>query len=266
VKPKKRHTSGSGTQSPVDERTFRVTKPSNLALPRAVNQLGAAASVLIVLCTLFDIAASWSAWHSYQSLRDYDTGTATIADLQAADQVSAIVVGCNLALTVAAAITFIGWLWRARANAENLSIAVHRHRRGWVIGAWFCPIINFIYPPRIIGDVWKTSRPGAAPTYDLDRLPGSRLIGWWWALYLLANLVERYGQTFKGTTATTPDDFYVIARDETIATVFTVGAAGLVIVIIRRISRWQHTPRHHAVPPADEPVDQAGDRLGDLQR
>lgn len=243
-----------------------MTEPSDVAPPRAVNQLGVSASALIVLCTLFDVAASWTAWHSYQSLRAYDSGTATIADLQAADQVSAIVVGCHLAFTVAAAIAFIGWLWRARADAENLCMAVHRHRRGWVIGAWFCPVINFIYPPRIVGDVWKTSRPRAAPTYDPDRLPGSRLLGWWWALYLLANLVERYVQVFKRTGATTPDDVYVIARDETIATAFTVGATALIVLIIRRISRWQHTPRPDRMPSAGESVGQARDHLRDFQR
>ncbi|WP_081878052.1 DUF4328 domain-containing protein [Nocardia brasiliensis] len=89
-------------------------------------------------------------------------------------------------LQFSAGIVVISWLWRARHNAEALCTARHRLANGWVIGGWFCPVVNLWFPHTIMSDVWRASDPRTPPDApDLRGRPGSALVTAWWLFLLL---------------------------------------------------------------------------------
>src|SRR4029453_19104666 len=96
-------------------------------------------------------------------------------------------------LLMGTAIAFLIWLWQARENTEFLHSplaprlvpppepgrVLPRHVQGWVVGSWFCPIVQFWYPRQVVEDVVAASeppdQPGAARTGRMRTL----LYGWW---------------------------------------------------------------------------------------
>jgi hypothetical protein len=66
-------------------------------------------------------------------------------------------------------IVFLVWMHRVYDNVEPLGAPRPRHSRGWVVGGWLVPFLNFIRPKQIIDDIWWSSGPlGQEPA------PGTR--------------------------------------------------------------------------------------------
>ena len=86
---------------------------------------------------------------------------------------------------LAAGVVFNVWLWRARGNAELFCYGQHRRGRGWVIGGWFCPVVNFWFPKQIVDDVIAASDPRTPPLLpDLRRIPRHGLVLAWWLTWV----------------------------------------------------------------------------------
>jgi hypothetical protein len=79
----------------------------------------------------------------------------------------------------AAMVMFLFWFYRARVNAEGHGWP-QRLSRGWAIGAWFAPVLNFWFPFRIMVDIWRAGLPEQART-NIAILPGI----WWTSLVAL---------------------------------------------------------------------------------
>jgi hypothetical protein len=219
--------------------------PQQMARPvsyRRVGGVGTAAAILIGIAVVFDFASTWTTWNTYWVVTDYYAGEAgvTDSDMYEVDETTAVVGLGYLAAIVAAGIVFIVWLWLARLNAEMFCSARHRRARGWVIGAWICPIVNLWFPFMIVDDVYRASRPGnPSDLLDLRSVPGSRVLGLWWALYLGGLLLQRIAVSIWNNT----DDVESIRTSgvvELMGSVVMAGAAVAIILTIRQINRWQH--------------------------
>ena len=151
----------------------------------------------------------------------------SIADIGGAAAVDDVVLWVNAGLFVLAAVAFIMWLWRARANAQLL-VGPHGQRltREWVIGAWICPVVNLWFPYRVVVDVWRASAP------DRGRL-GDGLVAWWWLAFVVSWLFTRY-ITLVGIVDTVP---------LVLSCVLDVVSGVLALLVVRRISDWQALAR-----------------------
>ncbi|WP_159080590.1 outer membrane protein assembly factor BamB family protein [Nocardia suismassiliense] len=156
-------------------------------------------------------------------------------------------------LQLGAGVTVITWLWRARRNAETMCAARHRRSIGWVIGGWFCPVVNIWFPHTIMSDVWRTSDPRTPP--DALDLRGRRAGGWvtaWW-LFLLIGWALGFVTLVLGLPATRVET----TGDYVIYGFAPVGGFGLIAVefiragvlavaafclgaVISQVQRWQH--------------------------
>ncbi|WP_232661776.1 DUF4328 domain-containing protein [Pseudonocardia sp. TRM90224] len=138
----------------------------------------------------------------------------------------------GLGLHVVAGVAVIVWLRRARANAEQLYPAGHfRYGAGWAIGSWFVPIMNLVVPFKIVGEVWTASRPGLGlEAAELSRQPTDPRVGWWWACWLGSWAVSWISARVPGSPA-------ALGLLSTVSALLEIGAAVLLIVIVRRISR-----------------------------
>ena len=107
-----------------------------------------------------------------------------------ADQVWVLAFGGWLLALSAAAVVFIVWLWRARGNAEFFCYGRHRRGRGWVIGGWFCAVVNFWFPKQIVDDVIAASDPRTPPLLpDLRRIPSHGLVLAWWLTWVATEVI-----------------------------------------------------------------------------
>jgi hypothetical protein len=165
-------------------------------------------------------------------------GPVTLDDLLGADRFSSATFWGHAIAVIAAGVVFLVWLRRARHNAEILCLADHRKVHGWVIGAWICPVANLWFPFMIMDDVYRASRP-TNPTNltDLRTVPGSPVLETWWTLWLAVTLANVVG-IFMGR-GVTADSFRTVAIFSTISTALLIGAAVMIIIVMREISRWQ---------------------------
>jgi hypothetical protein len=176
-------------------------------LPRNWRPVGAqarTASVLIALVLVTDVVE-------------------TVADIAGAAAVDDIVLWVNAGLFVLAAVAFIGWLWRARANAELL-VGPHGQRltREWVIGAWICPVVNLWFPYQVVVDVWRASAPDRGNVRD-------GLVVWWWMTFAVSWLFTRF-ITLVGIVDVAP---------LVLSCALNVASGLLALLVVRRISNWQ---------------------------
>jgi len=143
----------------------------------------------------------------------------------------------TLVLMVTIAVLLIIWMWRVAKNAEALGRTNPRWTAGWTIGGWFIPFANFVIPVLVMQQLWRGSDPDVPRGDPLwSSRPGSALVGWWWALYLVSTL--RFG---IGGDA---DELKTLRTEDTVAAIgmaVTIGAAILLILVVRRLTRRQQT-------------------------
>jgi hypothetical protein len=104
------------------------------------------------------------------------------------------------------AIVFLVWFYRAYANLKPLGAHGLTHTPGGAVLGWFIPFLNLVRPVQVLQEIWRQSDPEAVRRKD-TQLPGiSGLIGVWWAMWLITNVVGGIvGRA--GMSVTTPEGF-----------------------------------------------------------
>ncbi|MFG1907037.1 DUF4328 domain-containing protein [Kribbella sp. NPDC048928] len=252
--------------------------------------LRAVAIVSIVLMGLTVLAAVVQCvllWRSYDEVKRFVYGLLSDEEIERGVQsIAGTGPFLNLVsyLLLGTAIAFVLWLWRARENVDFLYspfapqpiVPPHRlHRRvpGWVVGAWFCPIVQFWYPLQVVEDVVRASepvsRPGAARSGRIRTL----LYGWWaswtgfWVILLGGGTVATVGliiwivRVVELADSSDPDSPYVDIYDLqdymvhvalgvdigfTVATVLLIVAGVAMALLMLQVGDWQ---RVQSTPP-----------------
>ncbi|AHH97652.1 hypothetical protein GCM10010174_02430 [Kutzneria viridogrisea] len=209
------------------------TSPASAPPHRPVTGAATAATVLILLELVREVLVSVGNWRDYFVVHAYLAGTATDADLDAADSDVLTAVGSlpTLLVWIGGGVAFLVWLWRARINAELMGgAAAHRRSRGWVVGAWIMPVANLWYPYQVVSDIWQASAP--------QRPAPVTLVNAWWALFVAGMLVKPI-QWRMAMQEATEQDVLANANMSTVLTVLYLVAGALIILIMRRITTWQ---------------------------
>jgi len=253
-------------------------------VPPKYRPLRRIAQISIVLMGLTAVAAviqSVLLWRSYDDVKRFvygllseeeiDRGVRSIAGSgPLLDLVGYLLLGT--------AIVFLLWLWQARENTDFITSprgpkparpdqTPHRLVHGWVIGSWFCPIVQFWYPLRIVEDITTASEPpgepGAARTGEMRAL----LYGWWAAwtgfwvilvggggLALLGFIVWIVRLVDAADAADATGDYVDIYGLQdfmvrvalgvnigfTIATLLLIAAGVAASLLMLRVTQWQH--------------------------
>jgi hypothetical protein len=208
--------------------------------PKRLGALFTATAILVTLTTLAELIYVWTSWHTYGVVKDYLTGSTSVteSDLYQADAFTALAGFSYIAGVLVAGVLFIIWLWRGRTNSELMSPYRHRIRRGWVIGSWFCPIVNLWFPYRILQDVWKASLFAPAVDGTQRKVPDNAIIGCWWGCFLGSSFLDQINARFV-LREITVENLRVSAALDTLAGLLTAAAAALIIIVMARITRAQ---------------------------
>ena len=156
----------------------------------------------------------------------------------------------QFALFVVVAIFILRWIYRANQNARALGATAMRFTPGWAILWYFIPIANLWKPYQAMKEIWKASAdphdPGAAET--------SRLLPWWWFLWILSNIVGqvlvRVGLAAKEVDALIGANLLMVVSDG-----LDIVLDLVLLAIIDRIWRMQMS-RFANRPTSGEPQTQ----------
>jgi hypothetical protein len=209
---------------------------------RPVRGLGIAASVLVGLVALGNVATAASDWVTYTTVRDYRNGVASARELDTAEKLSVLVSTPVALLMLVAGVVFILWAYNARINAERLTPATeHRRSRVWVWLGWFVPVVNFWFPKQVIDDIWRASDP-RQQNVPLRQRTKDKLTTLWWTGFVLMWLLDRaYVRSYRdGAMAT--DSFRNVAVLSLLSAVAGAVAAYFVVQVVQRVSGFQSTP------------------------
>jgi uncharacterized protein DUF4328 len=259
----------------------------------------AIASILLMgLTCLAAVVQCIVLWSTYEDVKRFVYGLLSEDEVdQGIQSISGAGPWLNLVsyLFLGTGIVFLVWLWRARENTEALPgvyqqqpaypgaypligqpAGPHRHAQGWVVGSWFCPIVQFWYPLQIMQDVVLASEPepspGAVRPGRLNRL----LYGWWgawttfWVILVggsglagfsfvvwvvrLVDASDTADATGNFVDIYDLQDFMVRAAlavniGFTAATVFLIAAGVMLSVVMLRVTAWQDK-RGRTIGPA----------------
>ncbi|MFB7291227.1 DUF4328 domain-containing protein [Actinacidiphila glaucinigra] len=122
-----------------------------------------------------------------------------------------------------AIVLFLVWLARARHNAHLLTPQASLPSRGWTIGVWFVPLVNFFAPRQVLLDIGRASSVSWQETRDRT------VVNLWWAAWL------GHGLALWTAGRIDPASIPLVA----LAEAFMIAAAALAGTLIERITALQ---------------------------
>ena len=143
---------------------------------------------LLIISFLLDLVATGSGAMELSLLRSFQAGTAggDIDALATANDNRQQAVGIiQFIFYVSTAIVFLTWTYRANRNARALGATEMKFTPGWSVGWFFVPIASLWKPFQVMREIWQTSaEPG-----NWQGVKTPPLLGWWWALYLVTQIL-----------------------------------------------------------------------------
>jgi len=131
---------------------------------------------------------------------------------------------CGIAM-LAAGIVFVGWLHRARINAEYSSFR-QRRARAWTFWGWIVPIVSLWIPFQVLGDIWRAG----LPADQRKRFAG--LPALWWTTWLLSGVTV----SARGSEPRIPGLPFVAPQTWTLS-LFMLAISGIALIeIIWKVS------------------------------
>lgn len=132
-------------------------------------------------------------------------------------------------------IAFAVWTLRVYSNLEPLGADQPRYGKGWAIGGWLVPVLNYWRPKQIVNDAWRAADP-ALPlgrTQEWHGRPVALILDWWWALFVGSSLGVLATILLPISAGT--------ALVAVVVDIARIGAAVLAAGVVNRLSRRQTT-------------------------
>jgi hypothetical protein len=131
-------------------------------------------------------------------------------------------------------IPFLRWIYRANVNCRGFGARDMKVTPGWSIGSFFLPFLNLVRPYEAMKEIWKVSQ----DPMNWQSQSVSPIVGWWWGLWILSNVMGRVSMSF-GQRADTVDSLITSTGVAIAASGVTIPLTILVILLVRKISRKQ---------------------------
>jgi hypothetical protein len=220
---------------------------------------GWVAGVFIILL-IADIIALLSDYSQFELLRKIlNNSVVTQQEAAANDTREAIVGYVQTALFIATAVIFLAWIHRTYKNLGPLKAAGLRFTPGWAVGWFFIPFANLFRPYQVVSEIYKFSDPKESLPDNYRRINflSSNIVGWWWGLYLLSNIVAQITLriVLRGETAS---DFITSTSVSMASDAIDIIGIIVTIIMIRDISRFQDMKYKQINSPETVAVFQQG--------
>lgn len=143
----------------------------------------------------------------------------------------------------ATAIVWLMWTHRAYANQILIGCRKTRHSPGWAVGYWFIPFANLVQPYRGMAELWRRGRSRNSTSSMHASTPA--LIGWWWGLYLLGNVIGRFVMVYSRNTSDLPSiatATQVTMFNDVLTIVTALLALKMIVGIDAMQASWREAP------------------------
>jgi hypothetical protein len=173
------------------------------------------------------------------------------------DDRSRMIAGVDLALFAIAGIIWLAWQHRSQADLHALRIPSLEYTPGWAVGWWLIPFANLVKPFQTVRELWKASGPD--PRWWLTATWS--IIGWWWAAWIVGDVLGRFAFTLFVDDASTIDSLIAADRWLIASDALSLIAAIFAVLIVRSIvGRQERLPaviagRREVVPPRPDVSD-----------
>lgn len=134
------------------------------------------------------------------------------------------------------AVLFLLWIRRVYGNAVATGFVRIQLTPRWVVGTFFVPGVNVLWPFLVVREIWSAHGPEADSAVQPRRTPA--WLAWWWGLFVLATVLDPglwrlVEDTSTRFTLGLPSLLLVTAQ------LVEVAAAVMGIVVVRRINQRQ---------------------------
>jgi len=191
------------------------------------------------------------------------TGGAQVAlETRAAQQTTnEIMLWTQLGLFAATGVTFLAWLFQARANLRALGIRRPSYSRSWVVWSFLVPLVNLFRPYQVIREVWQASNPEGRDAFNWRSLPVPRLLLAWWVFFVGWGSLELMSLLSDLGAGVNLSKLQLSRGLGSLADACAAVSAFLACFVVSRISnaqqeKWENQQRAEAEPTAARsPVD-----------
>jgi hypothetical protein len=224
---------------------------------RAGGGLATTAKAFFVLILLSEMALLGSNYLQYElSVRLLANVPVADAELNSNDQRQMALGIAHFVIFIASAIVFVVWFYRVHANLEPLGAHGLKYTPGWAAGSFFVPILNLFRPVQIAQEIWRNSDPDAVESgrVHMEASPNSVLIGFWWAAWIVCNLLSNVALRMP---VNSPVTLQSATQMQMVSGAASMVAASLALIMIWNIDARQ-TARADAIQAALNRGDDEG--------
>lgn len=219
--------------------------------PRGLANVVRGMIIGLVPITLCLIAAQSHQWHVLTQIaahafasRDEMVATATLSDRIVA--ALAVLVGV---LSLATHIPAGMWIYRAACNVRALGARGLDDSPGMAVGWYFVPFLNLVRPFRAMEQVWRAS---TLPGQWQKKTQVPPLLRWWWAAWLIGNVVSSASFRFSPPQGSADIDALIRQTQMSMAAEFTnVVASVLFLLVVLGLTRLQEQQQANPTPASE---------------
>jgi hypothetical protein len=131
---------------------------------------------------------------------------------------------------------FLSWLFQASRNLDRWQIERSGWRTPWTLTGWLIPFADFVIPKLVVDMVWSGSE--LEPRDRVAVRTSNPLILWWWLTFLASGWASNLSSRASWTAAAKDGDVGATVL-ATFASLSTVVAAFLAVLIVRQVTRLQ---------------------------
>lgn len=205
-----------------------------------------AAMACLGLNAIVAVVHGYLALHVNQLIDVAQTRGATpqlIREMEDAEGLSQVIALGGLVLLVATAVAFLMWKHRSHKNLKALGAVGMNHTPGWAVGGYFVPFLNLIRPCQVMIEIARGSDPHSIGVYLRDKrhVHSLPLVGFWWAAWLLHNILGNVVLRLRINLGDPPDitDVTRLNTLDAVDDAVTVIAAILAIFVVHAIQARQ---------------------------
>jgi hypothetical protein len=171
-----------------------------------------------------------------------DIGAAYEIGESATDMLFLGLVLLQIVIYFVTAVVFLVWLHGAYRNLPALGAVKLDTTPGWAVGYFFIPFVNLFKPFQVVREIWHESTPGVGVHegfggYSL-RSSTPALVGWWWALCIIANIAMLASEQVLDGAGTIEGMLLALWLVIASHALFVI-AAVLAILVVKRIDEMQ---------------------------
>jgi hypothetical protein len=191
---------------------------------------------------LFGLASAYEV--SVISTLPPDTGftfTSSPPEMAGSDMATGATGLATVILFWVSGILILRWIHRSNANAQTFVEGMDISP-GWNVGWFFVPFANLMKPFQGVREAWQASQ--GSPSWRDVPVPG--FMRWWWAFWLLTNLLDNASFRLSLRVETVAQESSV-AILSVLSSMFSIPLGFLLIRLVRELTEAQRVQHNSLV-------------------